>query len=312
VQPSPLLASASRPSTPASVAGNYLMDSLIVCFDSNLELAPVPGGKAADKVAKYKWRPLGETGEFMWLDKKVLRVDRSYQRDDEYRQKIIGIAADWKWESCGAISVMEREDGVFVVVDGQNRTLAACNRSDITLLPCMVFRSYGIAHEASSFIEINTNRKPVSAYTKFRANLVARDQSSIEILSVLKENSIELKPDGHAPGTMTCIAACQRIYAQSPSRFKTVIKLASGLAASESRGISQVLVGGLATLDRKIQGGLQNQRLVERIMQIGALGLVDAARKMSYRAGKGGEAVWAEGMLEVINRKRGAKFSMQS
>lgn len=47
-------------------------------------------------------------------------------------------------------------------------------------------------------------------------------------------------------------------------------------------------------------------------MQIGALGLVDAARKMSYRAGKGGEVVWAEGMLEIINRKRGAKFSMQS
>jgi hypothetical protein len=288
------------------------MDSQIVCFDSNLEVCPVPGRKATDKVAKYKWRPLGEVGEFMWLDKKVLRVDRSYQREDEYRQKIIGIAADWKWESCGAISVMQREDGMFVVVDGQNRTLAAWNRSDITTLPCIVFRSRGITHEASSFIEMNTNRKPVSAYTKFRANLVAGDQSATEILSVLKENLIDLKPDGHAPGTITCIAACQNIYAQSPSRFKTVIKLSSGLAAAESTGISLVLVRGLAILDRKIQGGLQNQRLVERIMQIGALGLVDAARKMSYRAGKGGEAVWAEGMLEIINRKRGAKFSMQS
>jgi len=287
------------------------MDSHIVCFDSNLEVCPVPGRKAADKAAKYKWRPLGEVGEFMWLDKKVLRVDRSYQREDEYKQKIIGIAADWKWESCGAISVMQREDGMFVVVDGQNRTLAAWNRSDITSLPCMVFRSRGITHEAASFIEMNTNRKPVSAYTKFRANLVAGDQSAIEILSVLKEHSIDLKPDGHAPGTITCIAACQRIYAQSPLRFTTVIKLSSGLTAAESTGISQILVGGLATLDRKIQGGLQNQRLVERIMQIGALGLVDAARKMSYRAGKGGEAVWAEGMLEIINRKRGAKFSMR-
>jgi hypothetical protein len=287
------------------------MDSQIVCFDSNLEVCPMPGHKPIDKVAKYKWRPLRETGEFMWIDKKVLRVDRSYQREDEYKKKIIGIAADWKWESCGAISVMEREDGTFVVVDGQNRTLAAWNRSDITTLPCIVFRSRGITHEASSFIEMNTNRKPVSAYTKFRANLVAGDQFSIEILSILKENLIELKPDGQAPGTITCIAACQRIYAQSPSRFKTVIRLASGLAAAENMGISAVLLGGLATLDRKIQGGLQNQRFVERIMQVGALGLVDGARKMSYRAGKGGEVVWAEGMLEIINRKRGAKFSMQ-
>ena len=272
----------------------------------------MPNRKATDKVAKFKWRPLGETGEFMWLDKKVLQVDRSYQREDEYRQKIVGIAADWKWESCGAISVMEREEGTFVVVDGQNRTLAAWNRSDITSLPCVVFRSRGIAHEASSFIEMNTNRKPVSAYTKFRANLVAGDQSSIEILSVLEENAIKLKPDGHAPGTITCIAACQRVYGQNPLRFKTVIKLASGLAAADSTGISNILVIGLATLDRKIEGGLRNQSFVERIMQIGAFGLIDAARKLSYRAGKGGEVVWAEGMLEVINRKRGAKFSMKS
>jgi hypothetical protein len=288
------------------------MSSQIVCFDGNLELCPVPNGKATDKVAKFKWRPLGKPGAFMWLDKRLLRVDRSYQREDEYKQKIIGIAADWKWESCGAISVMEREDGTFVVVDGQNRTLAAWNRSDITSLPCVVFRSRGIAHEASSFIEMNTNRKPVSAYTKFRANLIAGDQPSIEILCVLKKNSIELKPDGHASGTITCIAACQRVYEQNPSRFKTVIKLASGLAAAENTGISNVLVIGLATLDRKIQGGLQNQRFVERIMQVGALGLVDGARKMSFRAGKGGEVVWAEGMLEVINRKRGAKFTVQS
>lgn len=288
------------------------MDSQIVCYDSSLEVAPTPNRKAADKVSKFKWRPLGELGKFMWLDKKILQVDRSYQRDDEYKKKIIGIAADWKWESCGAISVMRRDDGSFVVVDGQNRTLAAWRRSDITELPCMVFQSRGITHEASSFIEINTNRKPVSAYSKFRAKMIAGDQSANEIISVLEENLLTLKPDGQAPGTITCIAACERVYAQSPSRFKTVIRLASGLAAAEQAGIPAILLGGLAVLDRKIQGGLQNQRFVERLVQVGALGLVAGARKMSYRVGKGGEAVWAEGMLEVVNRKRGAKFSMES
>jgi hypothetical protein len=314
VQPVPLLASASSPTLPASVAGHFVMESndRIVVFDPSLEKAPGFKGSAADKVAKFKWRPLGLTGEFEWINKKSLSVDRSYQRDDEYKQKIISIAADWKWESCGAISVMKRKDGSYMVIDGQNRTLAAWRRSDISDLPCMVFLSKGIEHEASSFIEINTNRKPVSAYAKFRAKLVAADQSALEILSVLSDNQLILKADGKTPGAISCIAACQRLHAQSLSRFKATISIASDLARADDVGVCNILIGGLSVLDRKVLNGFSNKRLVQRLYEIGAIALVDAARKMSYRVGKGGEFIWAEGMLEIVNRKRGLKMQLRN
>ena len=281
----------------------------IVSFDWRLEKAPVPNGSSLNKVEKFKWRPLDQVGEFNWIDKQDLHVDRSYQREDEYRDKILTMASDWKWESCGAISVMQREDGRYMVVDGQNRTLAAWRRSDISRLPCMVFRSKSIEHEASSFIEINTNRKPVTAYIKFRARLVAGDQSSKEIVSIVADNGLQMRPDGAKPGTITCIAACERMYAQSPSSFARVIALAAKISAADNVFVCGILVGGLSVLDRKVQDGLQDKRLAQKLTEVGAIALVDAARKMSFRIGKGGAVVWADGMLEIINRKRGAKFT---
>ena len=281
----------------------------IVEFDEKHEKAPAPNTEIlADKVLKFKWRPIGEAGEFKWISKKLLKVDRSYQREDEYKDKIIAIAADWKWESCGAISVMERE-GIYMVVDGQNRTLAAWKRSDIVELPCIVFKSQGIEHEASSFIEINTHRKAVSAYTKFRARLVAGNLAAADVAATLEENNLTLKPDGKTQGSLTCIAACERIYSQNPNRFKASIALASVLAMADETIVCQILLLGLSVIDRKIPGGFADVRLVRRIQEVGAKALVDAAKKMSYRAGKGGEVVWAEGMLEIINRKRGIKFT---
>lgn len=312
LQPPSPLTSASTPTRPALAAGDSLMSSQLVCFDSRLEVAPAPFGKSADKVSKYKWRLLGETGEFMWIDKKVLQVDRSYQREDEYKEKILRMAAGWKWESCGAISVMRRDDGSFFVVDGQNRTLAAWRRSDIASLPCMVFDSRGIKHEASAFIDMNTNRKPVSAYTKFKAKIIAGDETASSINAALVANGLTLRSNGNAPGCITCIASCERLYRLNRPGFDFILALATQLAYADNVGPCGILLGGLSSMDRKLIGGLNQQRLIQRLHSIGAIALVDAARKMTFRTGVGGERVWADGMLEVVNRVRGSKFLVES
>lgn len=239
----------------------------------------------------------------------MLQVDRSYQREDEYKQKVLRMASEWKWESCGAISVMQRQDGSFMIVDGQNRTLAAWKRPDIKELPCLVFESQGIEHEASSFIEINTNRKPVSAYAKFRAKLIAGNPAAIDINNILLENKLKLSQAGKHARSVSCIAACERVYTASPARFRTVIGFASALAEAEDAGVCSILIGGLSYLDQRIPNGLADKKLNQRLFLVGATALVEHARKMSFRTGKGGEAVWAEGMLELINRRGRSKFS---
>jgi len=46
-----------------------------------------------DKIAKYRWQPLDELGEFKLIHKASLAVDKSYQRrqhheDSEHRERV--------------------------------------------------------------------------------------------------------------------------------------------------------------------------------------------------------------------------------
>jgi len=282
--------------------------SEMVSFDSSFERTPGLNDSLIDKVAKNKWRSLGDKGLFKWIPKSELFVDRSYQRD-ALENKILSIASDWCWESCGAISVMQRPDDQYVVIDGQNRTLAAWKRSDITHLPCMIFKSQGVHHEATAFVEINTNRKAVSAYTKFKALLVAEDATARQIADAVKENGFVIRPDTGSIRTITCIAACQRVYNQNPGKFREILRVACALASLDEVSLHNILLLGLAVLNRKISVGLSDKKLQERLREVGARALVSEARKASYRAGKGGENIWAEGMLDIINRKRNVKFT---
>ncbi len=288
--------------------GSMSTSSEIVSFDSSFERTPGLHNSLIDKVTKNKWRSLGKKGSFEWIQKSKLFVDRSYQRD-ALEGKISSIASDWCWESCGAISVMQRSDGQYVVIDGQNRTLASWKRSDITHLPCMIFESQGVHHEATAFVEINTNRKAVSAYAKFKALLVAGDATARQIADAVQENGFVIRPDTGSTKTITCIAACQRVYHQNPGKFRETLKVACELAALDDVSLHSVLLLGLAALNRKISVGLSDKKLQDRLKEVGARALVSEARKASYRAGKGGEAIWAEGMLDIINRKRNAKFT---
>jgi hypothetical protein len=286
------------------------MARTIVSFDPSFEQVEVMGF-IASKVVRYNWRKPGAEGVFQMIDKAILVVDRAYQRSVS-QSKILAIAADWKWESCGAISVMKRQDFCgYMVIDGQNRTLAAWKRSDIKYLPCMVFESQGVKHEASSFVEINTNRKPVLAYDKFKAKLVAGDAASIEIANAIEENGFVLKANSDNTKTITCIAACQSVYHSNPGKFRLILKTACDLAIEDNCVVSNILLQGLSEINKKIKvvGGIVDPKLNKRLHEVGAQALVVQAKKESYRAGKGGAKIWANGMLQIINRKRGVEFT---
>lgn len=281
----------------------------LISFGASLEIAPSPNGGFADKVARYKWNPLGPVGDFQWIDKRLIHVDKSYQRD-AYKAKILEIASNWSWQACNAISVMKRPDGVFVAVDGQHRLVAACHRSDIIEIPCMVFESCGASAEADAFVELNTNRKPVTAFAKYRARLVAGSDVAKEITSIANEHGLSIRESSDSPNTITCIAAMERLYAKDPSSFKAVIAIAAKVAKQDGVNVPKTLLNGLAYLDGKIPGGLADKRLSERIMQVGAKALAESAMKMAYRTGSGGDRIWAEGMMEILNRGIRSKFKM--
>jgi hypothetical protein len=148
------------------------MDSMI---EANPEAyAPTPrGGASVPKEEKFNWTIKGEPGEFLSIHKKLLSVDRSYQRDLNER-RAISIAREFNWVRFGVLSVARREDGSLWVFDGQTRLQAVKKLQSIQAVPCVVFDlGNSIQREAMAFIEINMGSKAVNGVDKYRAMLRA-------------------------------------------------------------------------------------------------------------------------------------------
>lgn len=128
--------------------------------------------------------PVGTRPSIEWIPLNMLSVDAAYQRstdNDPSRRLIASITAKFDWRLCMPLVVSRRADDKLVIIDGQHRWLAACNRDDIDSLPCCLFRYKNMQEEARMFIVANRARKPISRLDDFFAAVAAGDEDALEI-----------------------------------------------------------------------------------------------------------------------------------
>lgn len=262
------------------------------------------------KVEHYKWKSKGAPGKLQYIKKELIQVNPKYQREVNH-PKVLELARNWSWIGCGAISVAYRE-GKYWAMDGQHRVLGAMKRSDIAEIPCVVFETESLTEEAIGFLDLNTNRKPVSAISKHKALLVAEDELATFIHVQLNLNGLRFVDCAKSKGQIRCIAACKRIALQSKEGFSITLEFASELSFADDISISEILLDGLFYLHQNIgDGGLKNKNLIARLKKFGAKLLIRGAQSAAAFYSKGGAKVWAVGMLEVINAGLRNKFEMK-
>lgn len=261
-----------------------------------------------DKVARYGWVMKNEPGEQKMLHKSVLRINQEYQRD-VVPNKVREIAAAWSWISFGAIVVAER-DGEFWVIDGQHRILAAKRRSDISALPCVVFKTFDVKEEAQGFLDLNTGRKPVTAVAKYKAMVAAGDSDAIYVQQQLESLGLEVKPTANTPGQIKCIAWCLKRAAENKDAFRQVLSVAADLSAQDNMSVSERVLDGLWILNQRCGDGLFDKRLLKRLREKGARLLLDGANRAAAYYASGGAKIWAQGMLAELNKGLQKKFVM--
>lgn len=133
-----------------------------------------PSKEEADrKKERYQWAAPGDRGTPRSIPVKDLDVDHEYQRGVK-KSAVMRIARDFSWAACGSLIVMERGNGRYYVIDGQQRLEAIRRRGDIKRVQCMVFISHGVPEEARAFREINVGRAPVDTYTRYRAGVIGK------------------------------------------------------------------------------------------------------------------------------------------
>jgi hypothetical protein len=261
-----------------------------------------------DKTARYGWVTKDEPGELKMLHKEVLQIHPAYQRD-VLPEKVKAITAAWSWLSLGALVVGER-GGEFWVIDGQHRALAAKRRSDITHLPCVVFKTGDVKTEARGFLDLNTGRKPVTAVAKQKAMVAAGDEVAAFVQQQCDALELEIKASAHTVGQLKCVAWCHRRAAEDKEIFRAVLSLGAELSKQDQMPVAERLLEGLWILNAKCGEGLADKRLMKRLREKGARLMVDAANRAAAYYASGGGKVWAQGMLAELNKGLQRKFTM--
>jgi hypothetical protein len=265
--------------------------------------------KGLDKIKRYGWTLLDKPGELRMLHKDVLRIHPAYQRD-QVAGKISEISANWSWLALGALVVGER-DGEFWTIDGQHRLGAALRRSDVQLLPCVVFQTENIKQEAQAFLTIQTMRKPVTALSKQKAMVTAEDEVAVYVQFVCDNLGITISHTSSKARTLKCVAWCIKRATVNKGAFRTVLQLGLELCSADDMHIPERVLEGLWILNEQCGEGLQDKRLVKRLREKGGRTLLEAANRAAAYYASGGGKVWAQGMLSELNKGLQQKFTLR-
>ncbi len=264
--------------------------------------------KGVDKLTRYGWSVKDQPGELRMLHKDLLIVDATYQRD-VVAQKVTAITAAFSHMAFGALTVAER-NGKFYVIDGGHRRAAAMRRSDITYVPCVVFQTSDVKEEARGFLDVNTGRKPVNAVVKHKALLAAGDETALFVQKLCEQHGLVPQYTAHSAGTIRCVSWLVMRAREDREALARVLAIAAELSAREAVPVAEKLLDGLWYVHKKCGAGLDDKRLMARIREKKASELVEGANKAAAYYAHGGGAVFAEGMLNVLNKGLQRKFTM--
>jgi hypothetical protein len=258
----------------------------------------VSAGKIT-KIDRYKWQVQDEPGIQQMVNKHRLLVDKEYQRNTN-DMKVLALAREWSWIACSSITVALR-DGEYYVIDGQHRVAAAMRRTDITELPCLVFKTAGVDVEAKGFLAANTQRKPMYSSEKFKAMVVVGNPEALLVQKLADQAGRHVSRDS-SPSTIGCVGTLLKLAKANPDALQKMWPMLTEVCKGFS--LHERIVDGLMYLETNIPEGesLTDRKWRYRVEKVGYAALMDAAAKASAFYSKGGAKVWALGMLEAINK----------
>lgn len=275
------------------------------------DYSPFNRAQAVDKIKFFKWKMENNPGDLCWKRKTDLIVDHIYQRslnETKYKK----IAANFNWAAFGALIVAQRPDGNLYVVDGQHRLSAAMARSDIEIVPCIVFAFNGdIVNEASDFLTINKNRKPLTGIESFKALVVSENETAKIVQSMINEQGLQVGKTGTSKN-VSCVKALMTCVENDEETIKRIWPLIARLCRGHT--VDHRIVRGMHFTEKFLVDEFGKKRSLtetenrKKLLEIG----YDELHKAIYEAvayhKSACERTWSEGILNAMNHRKRNKL----
>ena len=276
----------------------------------NTLFKPAPdhiGGMGADKSKQFGWDAVDNIDfELCMIDKNKLYVDHGVQRADISQGNINYIAAHWNWACVGALIVGLRQNGKYVVVEGQHRLMAAMKRREVVTLPCVLIQFRDLEHEAATFLAINTCRKAVSTMDKHRVGTVANDADIMAVNALMARVGISLVKN---PSGSLQTSAVAVIKAYMKDKGPDVMAQVLGILREVQwdHGIPASTIRVMCYLHKNLEGGI-GSRFAARLIALGGQAILRAERAGASLSQTPGVHWPAFGVVEAANKGLRSRF----
>lgn len=215
-----------------------------------------------------------------------LNISDAYQRTI-VPARVNRIAKNLDQDAFGSLTVGQRRDGSYWVVDGMQR-LTAARKLSIGMVPCDVFQSEGQEHEARVFRLKNRERTNVSAIALFNAQMTEGDPQTLEIAAVVKRAGLKLRlrdEGGQGFPYIKAVKALERSFQRvGADGLLSALAILTEAWPGEDGALQGDMIEGVCWFIKK-HPDFDERRLVDRLSKKSINGVIRAS-EANFKLGK--------------------------
>lgn len=173
-------------------------------------------------------------------------VDHTYQRPID-THRVAGYVSEYDHTLIGIIEVAERPDGRYAILDGQHRW-ATAKVAELTLthLPCRVHRRLTLHEEAALYTRLNTTRRSLTTWDRWKGRRAAGDPAVTEIETTLARHGLAIA-ETPAPTHVRATKACETVVSiGGPQLLDDTMRTIRGAYPDDVDGLNASIITGVA------------------------------------------------------------------
>ena len=224
-----------------------------------------------------------------------LIVDHRYQR--KLTDFVNKVRREWNPALVGTLIVSERPDGEKAIIDGQTRWEGS--EGHVDSLPCLIYEGLTMAEEAELFADLQTKRRGMRTYDRFRAQLQAGKEPAPTIARIAQANGYDLDVE-ETGQTLRAIAALEKVLSDADEEhLEDVLRTIAAAWGPTYEAASAQMIRGVSRFILN-QERIDLERLVERLSRTTPDVLRHRASAISQGRGGGGSGSAGKYMAEAI------------
>jgi hypothetical protein len=241
-----------------------------------------------------------------------LTVDHTVQRALNER-RVETMVLEFNEDALGVLTVSDRGDGTYHIVDGQHRW-AAATKFGVSYVQCKVYKGLAREDEAALFRVLN-DTKIVNALDRFRVRVVEKEPVAVDIFGILDKTGwrIPVHASNRSSGVINSPVALEWVYkgaairsTRQPNILRQTIEVITAAWGYDADGMRSDVVRGVGAFLTRYEGILDLTKVVRMLTQYpgGPLKLqADGTIIRSMRSTTAPDSV-ASILTDLYNRKR--------